>query len=280
MIYTSTNFTPEPQYETYPKYHIGDYLEDYFRNRFIKESPLTDRDYIAVSWTTIYVDNKRVGFQEFLNNLPRDGKYFTVSQHDDAPMENLPANTLCFSAGGNIIRKNIIPIPLICSSLPTQPEEPKERKLLASFVGSATHPIRISLANVCNGVKNIDLYMRRSMPNITSDELNLFLNKSINSKFCLCPRGYGANSFRIYECMQLGCIPVIITDKTYLPWEDELNWNEFSVIILTEQLFNLENILLSYSEEQIISMRNKIKELYPIYFSMDGVYNNILKRII
>lgn len=279
MIYTTDIFTPEPQYETYPRYHTGDYLEDYFRNRFIKESPITKRKYIGVSWTTIYVDNKRAGFQEYLNTIPRDGEYFTVSQHDDAPSEILPANTLCFSSGGNIQRNGIIPIPLVCSKIPIQVKENNERISLASFVGSATHPIRISLAKVCKNIENIDFHMRQSLPNITTDEFMLFLNSTANSIFCLCPRGYGANSFRIYEAMQLGTIPVIITDIPYLPWQDELDWTEFSVIILKNQLPDLQKILLSYSDKQIESMRNKIKYLYPIYFSIDGVYNNILKRV-
>ena len=279
MIYSDLKFRPKPQYPVYPPYHTGEYLEDYFFNRFEKENLSTERDYIGISWTTLYCDNKREGLQQFLNSLPKDRKYFTVSQHDDAPQELLPPDTICFSAGGNIQGSNIIPIPLICSKLPIEFIDTHKRELLASFVGSATHPIRIKMANACQNSKEIKLYIKNWTPSVNQNEFDTFINLTINSIFCLCPRGYGLNSFRLYEAMQLGSIPVVITNQYYLPWQDELNWNEFAVLISEEQLPDLQSILESYKEEQLESMRQKIKEVYPKYFTLDGMYANILRRI-
>ena len=279
MIYSDIKFRPKPQYPVYPPYHTGDYLEDYFFNRFEKENPSTERDYIGISWTTLYCDNKREGLQQFLNSLPKDRKYFTVSQHDDAPQELLPPDTICFSAGGNIQGSNIIPIPLICSKLPIEFIDTHKRELLASFVGSATHPIRIKMAHACQNSKEIKLYIKNWTPSVNQNEFDTFINLTANSIFCLCPRGYGLNSFRLYEAMQLGSIPVVITNQYYLPWQDELNWNEFAVLISEKQLPDLQSILESYKEEQLESMRQKIKEVYPKYFTLDGMYANILRRI-
>lgn len=279
MIYSDIKFRPKPQYPVYPPYHTGDYLEDYFFNRFEKENPLTERDYIGISWTTLYCDNKREGLQQFLNSLPKDRKYFTVSQHDDAPQELLPPDTICFSAGGNIQGSNIIPIPLICSKLPIEFIDTHKRELLASFVGSATHPIRIKMANACKNNKDIIIYIKDWNPTVSKNEFETFINLTLNSIFCLCPRGYGLNSFRLYEAMQLGSIPVIITNNFYLPWKDELNWEEFAVLIDNSQIQDLPNILKSYSTDKIKNMREKIKEVYPKYFTMNGMYQNILKRI-
>jgi hypothetical protein len=279
MIYTQLNLTPNPTYPTYPPYHTGDYLEDYFRNKFILQNPNINRDFIGISWTTLYCQGPRDEIQPFLDSLPRDKKYFTVSQHDDAPSHKLPKDTLCFSAGGNVQGSNIIPIPLVCSKMPINITENDSRPLLASFVGSMTHPIRNTMAEACKSNKNIAIYMKGWNPTVAQNELEFFINLASNSKFCLCPRGYGLNSFRLYEAMQLGCIPVIITDKFYLPWSDELDWKEFSVLIHSDQISNIENILLSYSDDQIKDMKNKIKTIYGEYFTLDGMYNNILKRI-
>ncbi|MDZ4851336.1 MAG: exostosin family protein [Pirellulaceae bacterium] len=92
-------------------------------------------------------------------------------------------------------------------------------------------------------------------------------------------RGYGLNSFRLYEAMQLGAIPVIVTDAFYLPWTDELDWSEFAVLIPEASLAGLEAILLSYSDDRISSMRKKLANVWRDYFSMDGLYRNIIKRI-
>jgi hypothetical protein len=279
MIYSQQSLRPLPEYPVYPPYHVGDYLEDYFYKRFSTEKQKVSRDYIGVSWTTLYCDNKRQGLQEFLDTIPRQGKYFTVSQHDDAPQDLLPPDTICFSAGGNVQGSSILPIPLICSKLQVEVPENTERKLLASFVGSITHPIRMKMANACRDNQDIMLYLKGWNPTVNKNEFETFINLASYSVFCLCPRGYGLNSFRLYEAMQLGCIPVVVTDKFYLPWADELNWNDFAVLIDESQLPDTVDILRSYSTDKIESMRQKIKEVYPKYFTLDGMYNNILRRV-
>jgi hypothetical protein len=281
MIYTHDLLTPNPQYPIYPPYHNGLYLEDYFRERFKAESPIISRYYIGISWTTLYCDNKHNIIQSFLDYLPKDRKYFTVSQHDDAPAHRLPPDTLCFSAGGNARVPNIIPIPLVCSPIPIDLPDFKlwKRTHLASFVGSNTHPIRIEMAEACKNDSDIVIKMKGWSPSVSDTDFNSFLSLAVESTFCLCPRGYGLNSFRLYEAMQLGCIPVIITDEPYLPWNDELNWNEFSVLITKDKISNMVEILRSYNINDIQIMRDKIKEIYPKYFTMDGMYENILRRL-
>ena len=281
MIYTEKHFRPIPEYPVYPPYHIGDYLEDFFYNKFEKENPKCSRNYIGISWTTLYCDNKRVGLQQYINSLPKNEKYFTVSQHDDAPLEYFPFNTICFSAGGNRKGEHIVPIPLVCSKLPISESivMNQERKLLASFVGSNTHPIRKKMFDACKLSNNILMIMKDRPFIIGDNDFNTFVNVTLNSKFALCPRGYGLNSFRLYEVMQLQTIPVIITNDFYLPWKDELNWEEFSVLISEEQIPYITEILLNYSDDKINQMRNKLNQIYNEYFSLDGVYNNIIKRI-
>ena len=42
MIYTEDRFRIKPNYPTYPPYHIGDYLEDYFYNKFPRTQKALD----------------------------------------------------------------------------------------------------------------------------------------------------------------------------------------------------------------------------------------------
>lgn len=279
MIYTDLKFTPYPTYPTYPPYHKGDYLEDFFINKFIKENPQTQRHFIGISWTTLYCTNNTNGLQEYLDCLPKDQKYFTVSQHDDAPMHRLPPDTLCFSAGGRIQNKNTVPIPLICSPIPYKFDIDIPKENLASFVGSNTHPIRHKLFETYKDSENIKIFLKGWSPQVNLDEFHFFIQTTLKSKFCLCPRGYGLNSFRLYEAMQLGCIPVIITDNFYLPWKDELNWEDFSVLIYDSEIPNLEKILLSYSDEKINIMKKNIAKIYKKYFTLNGIYDKVLKTV-
>jgi len=278
MNITLDFFAPKPNYPTYPPYHQGLYLEDYFMEFLIKNQPNTKKFFIPVLWTSYYNNGMPWNIlQAFLNSLNPELSYYTVSQHDDAPAQKLPPNTKVFSAGGNYSGPNCIPIPLICSAI--RVPEPKTKDIFCSFVGSATHGIRNELYNTFK--QDSDFLFTQGGWDITvsEDKLNHFIDVTNRSKFVLCPRGYGKSSFRLYETMQIGAVPVYVSDDHYLPWSDELDWSEFCVIIKQNQICNLKNILQSISDEKHNNMLNRIKQVYPEYFTLDAVCHQILKRV-
>ena len=269
-----------PNYPVYPPYHKGEYLEDYYMTFSDSNTINTDRIYIPVSWTTYYCDGyNRNELQSFLNNLDPSLKYYTVCQHDDAPQENLPEDTLIFSAGGNCEKSGVIPIPLVCSPLPSELIVERERTILLSFVGAVTHPIRQKCIESLRDESDVELAFSNWSNRVPEDNFKYFINKTLSSKFCLAPRGYGASSFRMYEAMQLGSIPVYVTDKVYTPFTDVLDWNDFAVIIKEKDIPSIHEILLSYDEDRIVMMQKNLKEVWNKYFSIDAVCHNI-KRIL
>jgi hypothetical protein len=279
VIHTRNDLRPVPTYPVYPPYHIGDYIEDFFYKKFIEENPNVARAYIALSWTTLYCQNQDPGIQNFLNSLDQSKSYFTVCQHDDAPRHSLPPNTLCFSAGGNVSGSNIIPIPLICSELSKELILKEKKQYTASFVGSATHSIRIKMAQILFGKSDYQIWLKNWSPSVDKPDFKLFLELASKSKYMLCPRGYGLNSFRLYEAFQLNCVPVIITDKSYLPWQDELNWSEFSILIDENNLSHIDEILKNIDDDQYNKLLTTGKNIYSSYFTLNGMYDNIIKRL-
>ena len=287
LIYKN-EFTPLSNYGVYPPYAEGAYIEEYFATRFYSERPKIDRQLINVFWTPYYLANKinrntiseDEPLQHYLNSLTNFEKYFLVCQHDDAPLHKLPNDTLVFSAGGMYDGDNVIPIPLICSKIPNHLIPIRNKQdLFCSFVGSHNQPIRHELINAIKGKPDTYVWSDNWNPNVSEDNLNRFLMITSDSEFCLCPRGYGKTSFRLYEAMQLGSIPVYISDDFYLPWSDELDWSDFAVLIKREQIPDLYDILKSISEDKKDSMRQNIKHIYSDYFTLNGTYDNIIKRL-
>jgi len=268
-------YRPKPTYPTYPPYHVGPYLEDRFIEDFIKQDDSLSRLFIPVSWTTIYVENKIAGLQEILNSLDQDQKYFVVAQHDDFPLHNLPRDTQIFSASQHT-PKNITPIPAICSPIGNRNEE---KSILATFVGSLTHPIREKLRNIYFGNENFYFLSKMWSGSVSQSSLDQFIDITSRSKFALCPRGYGNTSFRLYESMQLGAVPVYISDDFCLPWNDEINWDDFCVLVNEQEIEDIEQILTSISDTKYNKMLNKIQEVYSKYFTLESLYPNIIKRI-
>lgn len=282
MIFTRDDLRPVSSYPTYPPYHVGDYIEDYFYKRFQKNSTKdVKRDYIAISWTTLYCENKDPGIQNFLNSLDPNKSYFTVCQHDDAPKHHkLPPDTFVFSAGGNYNGPGKIPIPLICSKLPIEYINTNINKdIFCSFVGSATHPIRTQIIQQYKNDFDFVLNYGAWNPQISQNALHNFINTTLRSKYTLCPRGYGTTSFRLYEAMQLNTVPVYISDVHDLPWSDELDWNEFCVLIKPNEINRIKEILKKISEDDYNTILNKCKQVYEKCFTLGGMYDNIIRRL-
>jgi len=268
-------YRPTPSYPTYPPYHTGLYLEDYFYDWYYKNDIDTQRILIPVSWTTCYIESRDSGLQEILDSLDQSKKYFTACQFDDGIKHSLPKDTIQFNAGGN---SGGIPVPLICSKIPAEDIEKfkSEKTKLCSFTGSLTHPIRSKMYNEFIDKSDCEIFVKQWNASVKENEYESYLSSALKSKFLLCPRGYGLNSFRLYEAFQLGCVPVIISDNMFLPWEDELDWSEFSVLANNcEKLhFNLENI----SDSSYNTMLEVGQRLFEDYFSLWGMCKQIVKR--
>jgi len=287
-----SEFRIDRQDATYPPYHQGQYLEEYFVTKYFEniDSLNTDRLFLPIHWTAVFNYRSNDGLQpgsanhsmrtrlfEVISKLPQDLKYFTVSTHDDAPMGNFPSDTKHFYAGGNST-VGTDPIPLICSEL--RHDKDPQKLIFCSFVGSATNPLRNNLLGYFHGKEGYSINAFHWRPDVTQDQQRLFLDCTSRSRFALCPRGYGATSYRLYEALQLGAIPVYYSDKHLLPWSDELDWNEFCIVVGSQTKFeDLDHYLKSLSESSVRNMQSRISEVYELYFTIPAVYNQIMKRL-
>jgi hypothetical protein len=271
---------------TYPPYHTGPYLEEYFFQRWNEEEIDIQRNYIDIFWTNhfcnaMFAGQTYLNVQEELDELvTSDGKYFTVSQFDDGPFEEFPEDTLIFSAGGNRERGNIIPIPLICSSIPKDLIPKKEKTIFASFVGSRnTHPIRMDMCNHLSGKDGYEITAGNWSTTVPMDSFKAFLDITCSSKFALAPRGYGKSSFRLYEILQLGTVPVYVSDIHYLPWTDELDWEDFCVPVNEDEIDDIDDILKSIDNVRYNKLLDNGRKVYEEYFTLEGMFKHIVKRV-
>lgn len=287
VLMNNDAFRPVSISPTYPPYHSGQYLEEYFFKRWYEENIQSDRKYIDIFWTNIFCNAMFAGQQyqniqnELDNLLDSRGKYFTISQFDDGPFEKFPEDTLIFSAGGNREGENIIPIPLICSPIPKDfiPSH-KEKTIFASFVGSRnTHSIRMAMCNYLNSKDDYQIFSGNWSTTVPMDNFKKFIDITCSSKFALAPRGYGKSSFRMYEILQLGTVPVYISDVHYLPWSDQLDWNDFCVPVNEDEIEEIDDILKSISDVEYSKLLENGKKVYEEYFTLEAMFKNIIKRL-
>lgn len=131
------------------------------------------------------------------------------------------------------------------------PSECDHKDILYSFVGSSrTHPIRRELVNnrhprgeIYDAAPSLDKYWWQRTDN--HQLMKLYRDIIRRSKFVLCPRGVSSLSYRIFDAMAAGAIPVIIADDVILPrgpiWEGcAVLWPEARLHEISDQLARLE----------------------------------------
>jgi hypothetical protein len=274
----------------YPPFKNGKYMEEYFYDYMIKHSEEIESEwiYIPVFWTNLQnhsgFKNMRVALniilKEAYSKYPSSTRFFTVVQHDDGPMLLLPPHTLVFGACiGDI------PLPLIYEDrncvLQSYPKVAlQDKTYLATFIGSSTHPIRKNMTDILRDKSDIVTGLQKTWTNsISKSSADLFIDTTIKSKFCLAPRGYGRSSFRFFESMQLGVIPVYFwDDKEWLPYKEFLDYSKFSVSIHSKDIHNTYNRLKIISNEIYLNMLQEMTRVRE-WFTLEGMARYILWKL-
>ena len=272
----------------YPPFKNGFYIEEYFLHKYNSLLPKTNRQYIPFLWTNFQIEhwfqNRKNEMQEKLDewvtkNHSENG-YFTLVQYDDGCILNLPKNTIIYGCcSGNI------PIPLIYEDRNNILISKKidktfdEKKILCSFVGTLTHCVRNQMSNIFKNDSDFIIEAETFWtPNVSQDKQNKFIQITCNSKYALCPRGYGRSSFRFFEVLNLGCVPIYIWDDIeWLPYKDEIDYSSFCISLNIKDIGDLKKILMGindYKYNEMIEKYNKIK----YKFTLDGVFDYIVSR--
>lgn len=286
----------------YPPFKNGKYLEEYFyeyiqeNKKKLGEQIESEYVYIPVYWTNIqnhpgFSKNRerldillKEKIKEFeKNNKKESYRYFTLVQHDDGPQLSLPKDTLIFGACNGDI-----PVALVYEDKTERLQNElkgagglKETpSLLASFVGSVTHDIRKQLVNILDKKQDIFLGVQGIWTNtISENSADLFIRKTLDSKFCLAPRGYGKSSFRFFEAILLKSVPVYFwDDKEWLPYKEYINYSDFAVSIHKSDLHKTYDILSHISDKQYTQMIKNM-ELHSKWFTLEGMSLYIISKI-
>jgi hypothetical protein len=187
--------------------------------------------------------------QRFIDELDRSKKYYTIVQYDDGILNNIDHLDIkvCAMAGPRID----FSLPLLCT-----PQRfnfnPREAKKIykASFIGNYTHSMRATMMQQLEGK---DGYY------VTTRHHNLidYCKVIAQSRFVLCPRGYGQSSFRIQEAIDFGAIPIYISDEFVFPYNMPTFPFGVTIPMQTDHEINIDeaiNYVESTGQDKIIRL--------------------------
>lgn len=274
--------TPSPH--TYPPFKNGRYMEEYFYDYIIKnieQYQHIDYVYIPAFWTNLQVSSdfgiKREFYNEFLKaiyNQYNNKKFFTVVQHDDCVLLNVPNDTLIFGACSGHV-----PLPLIYEDYTNTLERicDLSKNYVCSFIGSETHNTRTVLKSM--NIPNFYIYVKSWDCNVPMNDIQHFLSTTKRSIFTLAPRGYGRNSFRFFECFLLKTIPIYVYDDVnWLPYQDKIDYSKFSIVLHENDLLNIDSILRNIDQAKQEEMLEEVKK-HAHYFTLDYMCTYIIDTL-
>lgn len=118
--------------------------------------------------------------------------------------------------------------------------------------------VRSKLASLLQNHSNV-IYEESTVKN---GGIELATNGMRQSRFCLTPAGDTPSSCRLFDAIASHCVPVIISDKLELPFEDELNYEEFCLIFSVQEALTpgyMLEILENFSKGRWLKMWRNLK---------------------
>lgn len=98
-----------------------------------------------------------------------------------------------------------------------------------------------------------------------------------DSKFILCPRGIGTSSARLFETMQAGRVPVIISDDWVRPRGPA--WDELAVFVPESQVAEIPR-LLEQAEARWPGMARRSRAAWEEFFAPDAIFHYFVEQLV
>jgi hypothetical protein len=248
-----------------------DILRRFPPKRFVLASAADEADVI------LYIEEGYLGLTDLpavldtINSAPRAAHY--VFSECDWPYPFLPGaypslSRLCrWADSWSFLPK----IALMAAHLQRPLESPP---YLYSFLGRReTHKIREAILSLDGpATPCVDLADGPArFPNF--DYAETYLRVIAESKFVLCPRGYGASSFRIFEAMALSRAPVIISDAWQPP--PNIAWDRFCVFVPQRDVAKIPSLLRAH-EERAEAMGQIAGAIHAQHFAPDVFFDRLV----
>jgi len=105
-------------------------------------------------------------------------------------------------------------------------------------------------------------------------ELIKFLKEIAKSKFIFCPRGVGSSSFRLYQTMMVGSVPIETGMNDY-PFDEEVDWDTFCI---RGDLSNLYSLIEKSKNINFEYFRNNGMEFWDKYCRHDEMKKRLEEK--
>lgn len=242
-------------------------------NNLVEYTDVIECDFIYYP----YKINKNSNIVELINLSEIFGKKILLFYNDDDDSIFNFKNSILFRTSLYKSNKldNYQSLPAFCNDIGKDIDFIREKSEIPTigFCGALTHPIRkIVIDEIYKSNLNTNFIIRNSFwggdvwgTNVRTD----YVNNLLNSDFIICVRGAGNFSYRFYETLCLGRIPIIIDTDIDLPFNDFIEYDN-----LVLKVNNVEEI-----EQKVVEYWNNIDDYSKLQKELRNFWINNLSPI-
>ncbi len=105
-----------------------------------------------------------------------------------------------------------------------------------------------------------------------------YVNSIVNSDYMLCCRGRGNFSFRLFEVLCCGRIPIFIDTDCVLPFDFAIDWKKYCVWVDSQELPHIAEKVIDFhqniSPQEFIDLQYECRKLWEKMLSNEGYFSN------
>ena len=255
----------------------------------IQYASLKDCDYAVLPYK--YEDTLQT--KELIKEANDAGKKIIVIYNDDDenPINVRPEQGYVFRTSFNTRdrKENEYAFPAFTGDFYDQSKiiDNPNKQLSVGFCGQAFIPVRRKAIQKLRKqtILETDFILRKGFwaPELPKGQARReFIDNLRNNVFILCARGAGNFSYRLYETMMMGRIPLIIDSDQILPFEDQINYKDCAIIIPESELPNIAEHIDAWMERNrfvITKLQTYNRQLWEKYLAPWGWLSNFILEL-
>jgi len=109
-----------------------------------------------------------------------------------------------------------------------------------------------------------------------------YVQNTVGSDYVLCARGGGNFSYRLYETLCCGRIPVFVDTDCVLPFHSEINWKQYCVWVDEKEVQWIGEKVAEFHDSltnrQFLDLQRECRKLWEDYLSPEGFFGNLYKH--
>lgn len=110
-----------------------------------------------------------------------------------------------------------------------------------------------------------------------------FVQNMVESDYIFCCRGSGNYSFRFYEALCCGRIPVFIDTDCVLPYDFEIDWKKYCVWVDESELPLIAEKIAEFHEnlspQEFVDLQHECRRVWEQRISPEGFFANFYRHI-